>query len=500
MNNQSWKMFAGLSVMMTLVVSHAFSAEPRLWTTKEGQTGKGDFVEITGTGDLTLRNVQGREFKVPVIKLCTNDLAFLAKDNRLGVCRAWKMKAGRTVQAHFVAQQPGGVLVVTPEGHAGVVSPDKLSNDDVTWLDLEAPIPVESRIAGTWRGFMAMGGTTYHTIVNISPNGSQWRGSATLWAQVSSNQTSMASGKDAQRQQSAFQGKSTFSVTVTNGVMTWSKYMTSISMRGKGQSAQWALGRFSGMVTNPGVWVADGTCTAGTGTCWLAKESLFRHHAPLTLQKGQTLRMTCSDPRLHYTLYIPKSYDPAIPAPLLVNDSPGRNASPLSPKMAEELGWIMVGLTESGNDAKTDLEWLGNNAAVIFDVTRRFNIDPRRFYFSGFSGGSRRSSYRAIEFPDNCAGLVCIGAGYAYDEHGVYLVPAKTVPIFYIVGASDMNHDEVTKRMMEPDYKRGRAYKLVIHPGGHSWGRGEDHEAALRWLDEQWKSAHPRERISRASL
>ena len=116
--------------------------------------------------------------------------------------------------------------------------------------------------------------------------------------------------------------QSTFNVTVTNGVMTWSKFNTTITLRGSDWPTQWSLGSFSAQLSAPGVWIADEEGGNRDRTWWLARKPLFRNHPPLTIRKGQVQAMTCSDPRLHYRLYVPNSYDPKVPAPLLINDNP----------------------------------------------------------------------------------------------------------------------------------------------------------------------------------
>jgi hypothetical protein len=487
---------AGLAGCLVLAALPAIALESRTWTTQDGQRGAGEFVAITPGGMLVVKNAEGREVSVTLLNLSTNDLAYLSRENKLGPIREWKLRSGQSVRAHYVSLQPNGVAMVSVEGKGGVIPMDRLSEEDVAWLELEAPIPLEQRVAGNWRGYLQTGHATCHTAVTITKYGNEWRGSATLWAQVSTNRASMSKAAGTSQARRSFTAKSTFTVTMTNGVMTLSKFNTTSSHRGSEWPAQWALGSFSAKLSPPGVWIADEEGTGKDRTWFLAHEPLFRVHPPVTVQKGKVLAMTCTDSRLHYSLYVPNSYDPKVPAPLLVNDSPGKRAAPLSPKMAEELGWIMVGLTESGNTAKSNLEWVGNNAAVIFDVTRMFNIDPRRLYFSGLSGGARRSAYRAIEFQDHCAGVVCIGAGYYYYQDGVYAIPPKDIPIFFIGGESDMNRTEVSKTMMEPEKKCGRPCQVLIHPGGHTWGRPEDHEAALKWLDSQWYLKHPSSRKS----
>jgi len=204
----------------------------------------------------------------------------------------------------------------------------------------------------------------------------------------------------------------------------------------------------------------------------LWKDGALDTPLPLDLAKGKTHHLACLETdQFHYTCYIPEQYDPATATPVLMNFSPGGNAKPLSTTMADELGWIMVGLTESKNGPVQPST--ANRDAVLFDLRRRFRVHPRRLYFSGFSGGARMASWSAIAYP-------CIGAGYLQGS------PPRGVPVFFIVGKTDMNRAEVT-RLQPAEAAKGRKTKLIVHPGGHSWGRKEDHELAVRWLDSLHK-------------
>lgn len=256
---------------------------------------------------------------------------------------------------------------------------------------------------------------------------------------------------------------------------------------------KWNLDTFTGSYRTPGVIVGKSMDTEKNESAFcFTRKTGYDHSEPTDLAKGQVHNMTCTyDNQYHFTLYIPKSYDPAKPAPLLVNDNPDGNAAPLSPKMAEETGWIMVGLKESSNRAN----WMtlaGNSHMAILDVRRILNINPMRYYFSGFSGGSRRSSFRGIIYAENCAGVICIGAGHTQwtggELQGTYMIPPIKVSIFFIVGKTDMNNVEVCDTVFPMAKKEKRVCKLVVHPGGHSWGRDEDREAAIRWLEEQRKA------------
>ena len=142
------RLLAAIMVWTLLVAVPALFAEPRVWTTQDGRKGTGEFVAVSPVGVLVCKNEKGHEFTVPLADLSTNDLAFLSQGGKLGPVRDWKKKTGTVVTAHFAGLRPGGILLVTPAGRAGIMSADRFSEEDRRWLELEAPIPVEQRMAG----------------------------------------------------------------------------------------------------------------------------------------------------------------------------------------------------------------------------------------------------------------------------------------------------------------------------------------------------------------
>ena len=95
-------------------------------------------------------------------------------------------------------------------------------------------------------------------------------------------------------------------------------------------------------------------------------------------------------------------------------------------------------------------------------------------------------------FPDATAGIFCMGAGFGQwmegPRYAQYRAPLPHIPAFFLVGESDMNYDEVAVTVYQKEKKR-RVVELLVHPGGHDEGRPEDRDAAIRWLDAQWKSS-----------
>jgi dienelactone hydrolase len=331
-------------------------------------------------------------------------------------------------------------------------------------------------IPGKWRGWHVAGGGVFHHEINVVPYGRVWMGQGLTWYLVSGEEALAAARgvrpqtKDAKAGVVAQQ----FSVEYKNGVLTF-----------KGIKAQ---PLFQGMKYNPDLFSAPLTASGiigGQGKDIGGMEALFRlgkadvleSPQPLTLEKGKTHKLGCLEGgSYHYNVYIPKNYDQTKPTPVLINCSPGGNAGPLSIPLADELGWLMVGLVESKNGPiKEPSENMG---ATVFDLRRRFNIHPRRVYFSGFSGGARMASWAGWNFQSNCGGLICIGAGFNSDAR-----PPRGQPVFFIVGKTDMNYGEVTT-LQPQEKKAGRVCELIVHPEGHTWGRKEDQEAAIRWLEK----------------
>ncbi len=191
---------------------------------------------------------------------------------------------------------------------------------------------------------------------------------------------------------------------------------------------------------------------------------------------GTTTAITCIGTSYHYRVYVPKTYDPAKPMPLVLHSSPGGNAGPLSTQLAEEFGWIMVGLTEAKNGPWDPIGQ--NRDAALMDLRHRLAIDWRRVVFAGDSGGARASARAQQLYPELCAGLLMSIAGYAQGAP-----PEKRVPVFFITGDTDFNLSEVLA-CHEQSKAMGRETMMIRHGGGHDNGGPKNIEAALRWLHD----------------
>jgi len=342
----------------------------------------------------------------------------------------------------------------------------------------DAPKKNDDPLVGIWRGFHTVGGMGYQHRIEVRKQGSTYAGVGILWSGLSEEQAIGAArgikpaGEIPAR---ALCVQQTYAVMKDGDKLTFA----GTNAAGLFKSTKYNCDIFSGKLDPAGAFAGEAADSKKKeGTFQLANEQLLKTPLPLQIEKGKTVDMSCVDGgNYHYKVYLPKSYDPGKSWPLLVNFSPGGNADPLNTDAAEEAGWIMAGLTESKNGPYGPI--CENRDAALFDCWRRFNVDWKRVYFSGFSGGARASATTCCVYPGMCAGLILIGAANGEGN------PPKNVPIFYIAGKTDMNLAEV-KAAYDGSKRAGRKTDFIEHPGGHEWGRAEDHKAAIKWLQQQF--------------
>jgi poly(3-hydroxybutyrate) depolymerase len=206
--------------------------------------------------------------------------------------------------------------------------------------------------------------------------------------------------------------------------------------------------------------------------------------SPEPLPKGQVIdRVICSkSPEQTYALYLPSTYDPARKWPILYGFDPAaRGKVPVTQfkDAAEKYGWIVVGSNNSRNQPAQSSVDAWN--AITPDVAERFNIDGRRVYATGFSGGARMSLFFASRCNDCLAGVIAGGAGF----------PSTIAPdasmhfsIFAIAGYDDFNFPEV-RTLDEPLTKAGIAHRIHTFEGRHEWFPPAVANEAVEWMEIQ---------------
>jgi hypothetical protein len=186
--------------------------------------------------------------------------------------------------------------------------------------------------------------------------------------------------------------------------------------------------------------------------------------------------VTCADdPAQSYALYLPSAYSPERAWSLLLAFHPaarGRQLAETYQAAAERYGYVVA----ASNNARNGPHAISAAAAQAMgaDVSRRFSIDPRRIYLTGFSGGARVALSLALANP-SVAGVIASGAGYPDSQ------PRKkvTFALFGTAGTEDFNYLE----MRELDRALSSPHFLAVFPGGHTLPPEDVAVEAVEWLE-----------------
>ncbi len=182
-----------------------------------------------------------------------------------------------------------------------------------------------------------------------------------------------------------------------------------------------------------------------------------------------------------YALYLPKGHEPAVPAPIVFIFDPaarGRFAVDFFIPAAEQYGYILVCSNHTRNGPYEQNFEIANR--LFTEVLSRFQIDPKRIYTAGFSGGSRLASSIAI-LTKQIQGVVACGAGMASSPVYFQMSELDDFSFAGIVGNVDMNYREMvnTRNWLN---RLKVSNELFEYDYGHRWPPPEDLLEAFDWL------------------
>lgn len=176
-------------------------------------------------------------------------------------------------------------------------------------------------------------------------------------------------------------------------------------------------------------------------------------------------RVVCrTDAAQTYALYIPiKGNKGPLPVVYLF-DPHGDGVLPLKKykSLADAYGFILVGSNNSKNG--NDWQVTGNIWRHLSDDTRsRLNIDDKRVYTCGFSGGAKVASYVALQHR-GIKGVIAGGAGFPDG------VPADNFSFSYTIlaGEGDMNLTDLVATNNELS-RTHTPHRIIIFDGKHEW-------------------------------
>jgi len=183
---------------------------------------------------------------------------------------------------------------------------------------------------------------------------------------------------------------------------------------------------------------------------------------------------------LPYGLFIPTSYDPAKPIPLMVSlHGAGRQYDWLMNyagflDLAEQHEYVVV--TPLGYTRRGGYGYRGNSTQdqlaeqdvmnVLRMVTDELNIDEHRIYLWGHSMGGAGTYYLASRYPDAWAGLAAVAGGSLTADY-VDAQAIRHIPFLVIQGTDDQTVPVAgarssVKRMQE----LGMQHLYIEIPGG----------------------------------
>ncbi len=210
-----------------------------------------------------------------------------------------------------------------------------------------------------------------------------------------------------------------------------------------------------------------------------------------------------------FSLLVPKGYKKEVPHGLFVWVSPGASAG--IPKEWEQVladkKLIFIGARNSGNPRDV-FDRMRMAVDANHNLRGMFNVDERRVYVSGFSGGSRVASMLGVCYADMFTGAVCFMGVNFYEpvvgddkmmyqaryipDDDILGIAKKECRYVFLTGEKDFNLAD-TKAVYEASLKGG--FKAVeffnIPKQGHQPPAAEWLKKSLDYLDEDKAGLKP---------
>lgn len=198
-----------------------------------------------------------------------------------------------------------------------------------------------------------------------------------------------------------------------------------------------------------------------------------------SIPKGTVVdSVPCKNANESYAVYLPTHYnsDKSYPC-VFFFDAHARGAMPLRryKELAEQYDILLIGSNNSKNGmALAESDEVAEQ--MMSDAASRFNIDAKRRYVAGFSGGARVASAVAMQ-DGNIAGVIACAAG----------LPGGDKPLqnhfdyFGLVGVYDFNYNEL-EHVDEIMEQNGFKHQLLTFTGKHAWPPANAFETALLWM------------------
>jgi len=221
-------------------------------------------------------------------------------------------------------------------------------------------------------------------------------------------------------------------------------------------------------------------------TLFLFLSSVFLAAAGSAQEKPETGKITdhvtcIGNSEQSYAVFLPSTYSEARSWPVVLAFDPGaRGQIPveLMKDGAERYGYIVLGSNNSRNGA-----WkIASEAAeaMLQDAQKRFNVDLKRIYFAGFSGGARVASELA-QLCKCAAGVLLSGAGFSQHSSPQN---ETAFPVFSTAGLLDFNYPELIT-LQDKLEQAAYPHWLRVFDGQHEWAPAAVMNEAFAWFRVQ---------------
>jgi hypothetical protein len=174
-----------------------------------------------------------------------------------------------------------------------------------------------------------------------------------------------------------------------------------------------------------------------------------------------------------FEVFVPPKYNASAPHGVFVFMSPGApKVMPTWLPVLTRHKLIFVSVPNTGKEPYWHLHVQRLALDAVHNLSRQYNVDPKRVYISGFSGGGTAASHLIHAFPEVFAGCFCINGENFFDarlnedgllEPGVLEVPEwsgsyeelkNRLALVLLTGRRDI--------VMEPDVTISNARGLVL--------------------------------------
>lgn len=194
-------------------------------------------------------------------------------------------------------------------------------------------------------------------------------------------------------------------------------------------------------------------------------------------------KVVCSlDDTQSYALFLPPDYSTQKKWPIIYALDPGargKMAVELFQKAATKYGYIVVC---SNNSQNGPWEPIVRAVRSVWDDTHsRFNIDEKRVYSAGFSGGARSAAMMTQLYPGAISVCIMCGAGLPAE---VNFKNFKSVYFIGVTGVKDFNFIQMMDLKQKMN-KEGIAHRIIITEDYHSWPEEGICTRIIEWLELQ---------------